>query len=559
MFRELALFDGAGPTRRDAAASCPRTLRCRRIEAFDRAAWRSRRSPSTTTCCRGRRVSVQVTPGAPEGGALVAEMRLEEMWRLVDRLRVGTRGFALLVDRDGRLIAHGNPDQKAAVARGGDSARSSAGHGRARSLAGVARRRLGVRRRPAARRPRRGRAAADRRSWTLVLEQPTSDAYALLLPARACSCYWSIAIALLVTVALGYSGDSRSSVRSRRCWKAPRRSRRASWRRASASSATTSSPRSATRSTAWPIGSPLLQEEARRQERQAMFGRIAAGLVHDLSHPIQNIGNNCRLILKMHDDPEYRDTFRRTVERELQASSSGCSRICAIWRGPFPLERLPDRSRALRRRGRREHAVASPIAPGCRSRYDAAQRSTSRSKAMSFALGRVYRNLILNAIQATAPGGEVRVSVDAIGRPRAHARARHRLRHPAGSPRRHLRGLRDDEAPRPGPGPADLEEDRRAAGRHDRGAERRGRRDDRHDRVPANGAGRAGRDAQASAMPARLRAAPGDERVRIGESEGSRAMVGRTCNPAGRSLATSRMRHAVRDVTSAAARRPSSA
>jgi nitrogen fixation/metabolism regulation signal transduction histidine kinase len=37
-----------------------------------------------------------------------------------------------------------------------------------------------------------------------------------------------------------------------------------------------------------------LQQEARRQERQAMFGRIAAGLVHDLSHPIQNIGNNCR-------------------------------------------------------------------------------------------------------------------------------------------------------------------------------------------------------------------------------------------------------------------------
>jgi signal transduction histidine kinase len=29
-----------------------------------------------------------------------------------------------------------------------------------------------------------------------------------------------------------------------------------------------------------------------------------------------------------------------------------------------------------------------------------------------FALGRVYRNLILNAIQATAPGGEVTVAVD---------------------------------------------------------------------------------------------------------------------------------------------------
>ena len=29
-----------------------------------------------------------------------------------------------------------------------------------------------------------------------------------------------------------------------------------------------------------------------------MFGRIAAGLVHDLSHPIQNIGNSTRLLLR---------------------------------------------------------------------------------------------------------------------------------------------------------------------------------------------------------------------------------------------------------------------
>src|SRR5262249_45010317 len=41
-----------------------------------------------------------------------------------------------------------------------------------------------------------------------------------------------------------------------------------------------------------------LQEEVKRQERQAMFGRVAAGLVHDLSHPIQNIGNSTRLLLR---------------------------------------------------------------------------------------------------------------------------------------------------------------------------------------------------------------------------------------------------------------------
>src|SRR5690606_15707685 len=60
-----------------------------------------------------------------------------------------------------------------------------------------------------------------------------------------------------------------------------------------------------------------LQTAAIRQERQVMFGRIAAGLVHDLSHPIQNINNNCKLILQMYDDEEYRENFARLVKREF--------------------------------------------------------------------------------------------------------------------------------------------------------------------------------------------------------------------------------------------------
>ena len=50
-----------------------------------------------------------------------------------------------------------------------------------------------------------------------------------------------------------------------------------------------------------------LQENVKRQERQAMFGRIAAGLVHDLSHPIQNIGNSARLLSRDDLDAESRE------------------------------------------------------------------------------------------------------------------------------------------------------------------------------------------------------------------------------------------------------------
>ena len=61
-----------------------------------------------------------------------------------------------------------------------------------------------------------------------------------------------------------------------------------------------------------------LTEDVRKKERQAMFGRMAAGLVHDLSHPVQNIGNSCKLIVRVFDDPEYRQTFTRTIDREIE-------------------------------------------------------------------------------------------------------------------------------------------------------------------------------------------------------------------------------------------------
>ena len=35
---------------------------------------------------------------------------------MVDTIRVGTQGYALIVGEDGRLIAHGNPDEKRHIA-----------------------------------------------------------------------------------------------------------------------------------------------------------------------------------------------------------------------------------------------------------------------------------------------------------------------------------------------------------------------------------------------------------------------------------------------------------
>jgi signal transduction histidine kinase len=82
-----------------------------------------------------------------------------------------------------------------------------------------------------------------------------------------------------------------------------------------------------------------LQEEVKRQERQAMFGRVAAGLVHDLSHPIQNIGNSTRLLMRDDLDPESRGQFRLTIERELQTLKRFMDDLRNVVK-PKPIERF---------------------------------------------------------------------------------------------------------------------------------------------------------------------------------------------------------------------------
>jgi signal transduction histidine kinase len=155
-----------------------------------------------------------------------------------------------------------------------------------------------------------------------------------------------------------------------------------------------------------------LTENLKRQERQAMFGRIAAGLVHDLSHPIQNIGNSSRLLLRDDVDAESREMFRRTMERELGTLKHFMDELRNIVK-PKPIERfamdvnssIVDVMESMRTEGDRvgvaletHYAEESLVIEGDR-----------------FALGRVYRNLITNAIQATAQGGRVIVSTVRTG------------------------------------------------------------------------------------------------------------------------------------------------
>ena len=152
-----------------------------------------------------------------------------------------------------------------------------------------------------------------------------------------------------------------------------------------------------------------LQEDVQRQERQAMFGRIAAGLVHDLSHPIQNIGNSCRLIIRLFDDHDYRATFRRTVDREFASIKLVLENLRNLAR-PMSLERFPvDVNRSVAEVAESMQALADTAGVGLVMQLSAGRPFIEGD---IFALGRVYRNLMLNAIEATAPGGVITLSTE---------------------------------------------------------------------------------------------------------------------------------------------------
>ena len=353
--------------------------------------------------------AIRLTHLNQPAGWLAGEFSLEEMWRMVDQIRIGGHGFAMVIAAGGELVAHGDPDKKTLVAQ----TRNMSGHqlfaaARTRTDATPitqeyidedGRRQLGV----AARIAQLG--------WTVVVEQPTREAYA---NATALARQLGIAIsgALLVMITIGYF-FGRSFInpilrlqRGTHDIAAGQLDARVSIRRDDelgdlGHAFNTMADRLVT-----------LQEEVKRQERQAMFGRVAAGLVHDLSHPIQNIGNSTRLLMREDLDVESRDQFRRTIDRELQTLKRFMDDLRHVVK-PKPIERF-----AMDINGPVSEIAESMLAEGERNgvtvdtQYGAGPLVIDGDR---FALGRVFRNLITNAIQATEPGGRVTIATSRAG------------------------------------------------------------------------------------------------------------------------------------------------
>jgi two-component system NtrC family sensor kinase len=339
-------------------------------------------------------------------GWLIGRLSLEELWRTVDRIRgVGGKGYALVVTDDGVLLAHGDPDAKSKVASGeyeGPSDIVALVRDRTRSPEGVADaeydndngvRMLGV------------ATYLPELRWTVVVEQPRAEAFAAA-DAQQRQLTVAIAVSLMAMLTVGYFWG-RSFINP--ILRLTRGTKALAEGRLEERVEVDSKDEIGQLGTAFNnMAGRLveLQEDVRKKERQAMFGRVAIGLVHDLSNPIQNIGNACKMIVMMFDDLEYRESFKRTVDRELVQVKRMLDDLRNIAK-PVPLERFPlDVNKALAELAESMQTTAANAGLALQTELVPGQLYVLGDL---FALNRVFRNLLTNAFQATLAQGQVTI------------------------------------------------------------------------------------------------------------------------------------------------------
>jgi signal transduction histidine kinase len=304
-------------------------------------------TPAVDTCVPAR---------SRPGWAVCASFDLLELWRFVQRIRVGESGYALAFDQGGRLVASGAGALRAAVLTG-EPVPESAMVARALASPAAAPSRFQG---PLGREVLAGWAVLPDSGWTVVVEQPADEALRTARTAQVVLVAFAL-LALSLSIFVGVRLSQR------------------------------------------------VLSELEVEERWKTAGRIAAGITHDLGHRVAILQQTAGLAETGDATfmPRIRDNLRAEVAtlRKFVADFADLSRDV---RGAdlFPLD-LDAFAQSVKRTAE-AHAEKGGVTIALELSGGEAWVRADR-----YLLERAALNLLSNAIEASPRGAEVRLVVSA--------------------------------------------------------------------------------------------------------------------------------------------------
>ncbi len=332
---------------------------------------------------------------------LRANVSLDEITSLVESVKIGSRSVAMLLDEHGRCLAAGGDMTRTDARREGIIA--AAGLGRQAAVwSGEYTDDQGITHLGTA-------AAVPTIHATLLVEQPSDEAFAALSGLGHQLALAAVA-SLILMAAAGFVFGRRVIAPVLTLEHATRALADGHFDVRVPMQGANEVTRLARSFNAMADRLDALRERVKSQERQVMFGRVVAGIFHDLSHPIETIANSARLLLEPSIDADERRAIGHLIARERDALQRFLDDMLNVAR-PRPLDRVPlDVNAVVADALDAVRADADRLQVNLTGHLSAGAQTIA---ADGFALGRVFRNLIVNAVQATSPGGRVDVRTTA--------------------------------------------------------------------------------------------------------------------------------------------------
>ena len=146
------------------------------------------------------------------------------------------------------------------------------------------------------------------------------------------------------------------------------------------------------------------EKEVLRTQKIESLGVLAGGIAHDFNNLLTAVSGHASLLAASEVPPHKVQELGRRIERAAQRGQQLSRQLLTFSRGGAPvpanasLSDLVDETARFVMHGQ-GRALQVEVEPGLRARVDTGQ------------IGQVVQNLVLNACQATPPGGSIRVQL----------------------------------------------------------------------------------------------------------------------------------------------------